>query len=1055
MEHRWLGRLGLLATMIFVIAALLTGCKGKGGGYDDDDEDDEEDVEKAENMLDRVTDEELAAFNPDMPLSEGGGQSDAFKIHPLEEMIISAPAGAFDQNPDIQVSVASGQQLQAAEERLAEMMPDHELVWGYDIDAGLPSDSVLPGKYSVKIDLNRLGIPKDMQPHIRLVRMDDKGRLQPINSREKKGVICYEACQNSAIMMTVLLTGLAVVSKMGYDRGVFALPVRAKMRKEAWVEAGYPIGFWNTADLVSIAVNDDFGDFNVVFRFGKTERGDRTKEYLSKTEKLVARLEKLKKKAQKQYDKEHPADYYFHWLENAEQTRVRRLGQLTAYGQLLRKDSVAQSLLNDPDVELPQSVLDIIKATKLANRFSRDTLGLGMKPLSYTYNVYLVPQSEMGKGEEATNAKFQPLTMYLGGKVLVSYDKYLKRNGEKVTYDTSSLTATCVTMAHEIGHAFENEYINCIIFSNSCFFEAIGSVTEHWFAAWMKKKGYVKIANTESEEADKLFQYANRDKKLLLAWPLELDYPSKKSFLGVENPEMWGGYMLGDLVQFLCDNKKKVSFDRIMTKYAYDKSFLQDLKDIFDIKDNSEFSPLYDKFCFKFMPEIFESQATQYDNINFKNQLIPRIKFKPSACTERIENLGHNGTTKAYPFAVKVITFVSSDQKKTPYSLFAVPRGNFGNRELMFTFLEGDSLKQAKDSLFVTPCKKEYRRVAKAAIIYRESADVPTFDRDSYIDVVALYQPDKTPRVNGMSNDGTGLLVETRSKPSKELMQKGLITGMQLVVKNNKTGKTRGFGVPLNKCGEEVKVPYDKLGITDKTDVDVTIQSRWYYTVREGKNYFSPATDKVNYKRKDEQEEQNLLQTNPDEDNDAALQDESEEDLGGKILVDRKVRIKKIGDKGVRKDEPLYGRLVITKDRFVLTVPSYSWPVTDNTVNVSAYPMLPSIEMKGSCDMNFTDSKNFNVKFACSKIKPETITLESKGTFKDRGEPYQDYKCWSGGAKHPKHSELRVVNGHWPTFNLYAVMKLTVKSVWRTKIIDDSTYDNGVFEVCTEDEYDK
>ena len=35
--------------------------------------------------------------------------------------------------------VASGRQLEEAEERLAEMMPYHEVLWAYDIDAGLPS----------------------------------------------------------------------------------------------------------------------------------------------------------------------------------------------------------------------------------------------------------------------------------------------------------------------------------------------------------------------------------------------------------------------------------------------------------------------------------------------------------------------------------------------------------------------------------------------------------------------------------------------------------------------------------------------------------------------------------------------------------------------------------------------------------------------------------------------------------------------------------------------------------------------------------------------------
>lgn len=1047
MKHRWLDWLGL-TTMMVVAVALLTGCKGKGGDYDDDEDEDEEVVE---NVLDCVTDEDLASFNPDMPLSEGGGQSAAFQMHPLEEMSISAPAGAFDVNPDIQVSVASGQQLQAAEERLAELMPDHELLWGYDINAGLPSDSVLPGKYTVKIDLNKLGIPEELHAGISLVRIDDMGHVQQINSRVKKGVIRYEACQNS-LLVIVGSAALAVLVPLAIYNGTFALPVRANMKLDAWKAAGYPIGFWNKTDLVDVNVHDDFGYFNVMFRFKMTEAAHRFKEYAEKSERLNKRVHALKQKAVDDYDRDHPFKIAYGDASPAtlETIRKRRVERELLYYQLLHDDKEVQSLANDPDVELPQSVQDIIKATKLANRFSRDSLGLNMKPLSYVYNVYMVPTKEVE--DSKTQALFVPLPS-LGGKILVNYDHFLKNDGSKIVYDRSSNDAMSVTMAHEIGHAFEMEYTNSVFFTNKQFLECIGSVTEHWFAAWLKKKGYLNIADTESKEAMEKLKYAYRDEKQLLAWPLGIDYP-KKNLFQMDDPPTHGGYMLGDLVQFLCDNKKKVNFDRIMTKYAYNKSFVQDMKDIFAIKSDSEFAQLYEKFCWKYMKEIVERQDEFCKMKNFSNMVIPVAQLTPDICVKRLSNLGHNGTAQAQPFTLKTILFKIKNTR--PYTLFAAPSKMVNKRTLKFTFMEEGSMKQAKDSMRLEPCKKNTIPTdCHGAVFYRPGIEQETLDNDYYIDIVALYQPDKTPEVKGMSNDGTGLIVHTHSKPSKELMQKELITGMQLVVKNNKTGKTRGFGVPLEKCGDEVKVPYDKLGITDKTDVDVTIQSRWYYTVREGKNYFSPATDKVNYKRKGEQEDQNQTQANPAEENDSTDLDESEEDYGGKILVDRKIRIKNIGDKGTRKDAPLYGRLVITKDRFVLTVPSYSWPVNDNTVNVISYPQMPSIEMKGTCDMNFTDPKNFRVKFACSKIKPETITLESKGTFKDRGEPYLDYKCWSGGAKQPKHSELRVVNGHWPTFSLYAVMKLTVKNVWRTKIIDDSTYDNGVFEVCTEDEYDK
>ena len=391
----------------------LAGCKDKPVV---DDEDEEETVG---SILDNVTDEDLASFNPDRPLTAGGGHSDAFEMHPLDEMTISAPAGAFEQTPTIHVSEASGQQLQAAEERISEMMPYHEVLWAYDIDAGLPSDSVLPGKYTVMIDLNKLGIPEELQSGISLVRMDDKGHLQQFNTRIKNGVIRCDACQNS-VFVVVGSVALAILIPVGIANGSLALPVRANMKLEAWKDAGYPIGFWNKTDLMEVPVQDKCGNFNVVFQFGKTEQGDRFKDYVEKTKRLEKRLAKLKEVAQKRYDRDHPAKL-FTWTENAEEVKKRRVGRDSLYYQMVRNDDTVQELVDDPDLELPQSVQDVIKATKLANQFSLDTLGLGMKPLSYTYNVYLVHSKEIG--DNKTCALFQPL-IALGGKILVNYDCY-------------------------------------------------------------------------------------------------------------------------------------------------------------------------------------------------------------------------------------------------------------------------------------------------------------------------------------------------------------------------------------------------------------------------------------------------------------------------------------------------------------------------------------------------------------------------------------------------------------------------------------------------------
>lgn len=863
--------------MLLMAAVLMavTGCKE---GHHDDDEDEE----VIENVLDCITDEELDSYDADMPLTAGGGHSQPFTIHPMDGVTISAPAGAFDMNPDIHVSVASGEQLQAADERLAEMMPDREVLWAYDIDAGLPSDSVLPGKYSVQIDLNKLGIPKELQPTISLVRMDDKGHLQLINSRVKKGVIHYEACQNSLIVICGSIA-LAVLIPVGFANGALALPVRAKMKLDAWIDAGFPVGFWNKTDLMEVPVKDVNGDFNVLFQYGKTERGNSFKVYVEKTKRLEKRLAKLKKDAQEQYDKEHPAKL-FTWMENAEAVRKRRVGRESLYYQLVREDETIQELVDDPDLELPKSVQDVIKATKLANRFSLDTLGLGMKPLSYTYNVYLVPSKEIGDAK--TCAKFQPL-IALGGKILVNYDCYLKGEKKKKTYDTSKMTATSVTMAHEIGHAYENEYITSVLVSDLQFFEAIGSVTEHWFAAWMKKKGYLNIDDTESAEAMKLFKYSYREDKQMLAWPLGIDYPNKET-IAVDDPKTFGGYMLGDLVQYLCDNKKKVTFDRIMTHYAYNKSFVRNMKDIFGIENDRDMAILYEKFCMKYMPEIVSMQDVWRDQTQGKGHLIPSVGLTPELCVKRITDLGHNGTTKAHPFAVKTVKINTKADR--PYTLFTVPSEPVKVQTMKFTFLEGKSMKQAKNILKLEPCVKDsIPKENHAAIFFCPDIEQVTMDREYYFDIVALYQPEHKPVVKGESKDGEGLNILLPDAPNPKLTAMKYLSGMQIAVVNRATKNSKTFNVPLSLCGKEVKVPFSAIGITDPDgNINITVCSRWYYEDKNGNGYFSPATKRTVYTQKDG----NQQQTGQQNETEGAEQEftdynneNAEEDLG-EVVID-------------------------------------------------------------------------------------------------------------------------------------------------------------------------
>ena len=906
------------------------------------------------SFLDRLTDEHLSSFNIDgVPLAQGSGHSQAFKIHPLKELRISVPAGAFELNPQIEVSVAKGEDIQMLDSVVSNNLPNHELLYAYELDAGLPSDSVMPGKMLVEINLKKLGIPKELYPYISLARVDEQGNLMEVNSHVTKGVLKYYASQNSWIVITgaVAIPGLIIA---GFYTGQFSLPMNVTKSLQAWKAAGYPAKFWKKNDLVTVPVKDKNGNFNVVFRFLETEDAARFPQYLDKTTQLEERIAQHTATAQQMYDKDHPVKPHMptHLADNPYEEvdpveiMERRVGRYRIYHDLLKKDTLYQNLKKDPDIKLPQSVQDIIAATKLVHQFSLDTLGLGMKPLSYTYNLYIVSSTEIGneKGVNTTEALFQPIPGGSTGKLMtnrvyINYECYLEGEEGNRIYDRSKADILGISMAHEIGHAFENEYINTVWSSNLQFFEAIGSVTEHWFAAWMKKKGLFKDEDTESPAAAVRLGYAERFCKQLLAWPLGTDYPKSTIFktaklLGVEEPQTFGGYMLGDLLQYMCDHTKKVNFDRIMSNFSSGNSFVENLKAIFDLKNDKNFAIVYEKFLWHFMPEIVQRQTnSKYDQkyINkpqVQNRIIPVHRFRI---------LGHQGGSTAYPFTVKILRIVSDEEKeKIPYNVFAVPSEKIADPRLKFSLIEGDSA-QPKDRYYIEPCAKEFQKTVNAALIYRPGIEEDRLDKDYYVDLVAFYRP-KSPVIDGETKDTEGLNIDLVDEPAKALLQAKYITGMQIAVVNKAKKKNKTFNVPLSKCGKTVKIPYNEIWISDPEEIDIAVRTRWYYKTPDGKNYYySPATDRVNYKRKKKIEHQDEEKVKPEqEENEFRKRPEGEvtEDLG-EVVIDAKYAIDRMATTNVmhgywldytsnNDGAPIYAHIVVKGKTATITIPTHS-----------------------------------------------------------------------------------------------------------------------------------
>ena len=850
-----LRRTGALAMILLAIMALMA-CPGKHKNYDDDDDEEEDETEVTGAL--QIDEEFLNSFDPDVPF-EQTGHSRPFRIHPREDMTISAEAGAFEQDVQIRVTDVSAEKMNELDDMLEGS--GTTMIFAYDLDAGLPPDSVIPGEYKVSIDLEKHDIPEELYPHFKMYRVASDGSLVPLNVQVNGHTATYMACQNSITLGAIALSVAqitAVVAFVGFTAAHY--PSIMQTARHIADIGLWPSNWWKWNDAVYEYVKDEFGNFYVAYRYSSTENADKAQEYIKKKKELKELVDAMRKEGNERYDRQHPQRFRG-WFDSKEEEEKRRIGREMEFYRLMANSQRVQELANDPVLQLPKSVDDIITATKLANRYCRTVQH--MKPLSYEYVIWLTPSLEAWN-EEACRWQlpiFDPC-LILNYELIVDYMNHY--------YNKKDFWTTLTKIAHETMHLYQMEYVNCSLVKDDCYLEATGALVESHFTDWLIKTDKIPgmpVTNAFSQEAEEKMGYSKRVSKELLSTPLGKDCPAYK---GIDRVKHERGYMMADMLQYLWDEHPNPSdtldFSKMMNRYSANKGILKTMQDIFGINDDITMIKLYEGFCQKFISEIEQRQEMYRKKAAGDHLVLPNVQHDPSHCIMRVKGLGEKGSTTGQPYMVNTFRIEAkpADGRHGPadrdnYNLFAVASEKVQPREMKFTFFNAGNFTDipaycATDSAGFPP------RYCYAAVMTRPDSKSVTMDDDYYYDIVALYQPETTPEVKGSSLDRKGLLVKPKCKPSEELKEKNYVTGLQIVMENNKSGHLVSYVDKVKEWKDEFVATYDRLGISDTTDIDVSMRSRWYYDTPRGQRYYSPATDIVNYKRQNARVQQTVEQ---------------------------------------------------------------------------------------------------------------------------------------------------------------------------------------------------
>ena len=136
------------------------------------------------------------------------GNSKAFKIEPVEGITISAPENALDKDREFKLSPVDDKTYDKVTKAYENTYIKPLFV--FEFDAGLKPDEHLPGDVDVVWDLDKMGIPRELQDQFVVYRGAGSGKsLEYLRYKTHldNGKLSFKSNQNSVIIGALAVVG--------------------------------------------------------------------------------------------------------------------------------------------------------------------------------------------------------------------------------------------------------------------------------------------------------------------------------------------------------------------------------------------------------------------------------------------------------------------------------------------------------------------------------------------------------------------------------------------------------------------------------------------------------------------------------------------------------------------------------------------------------------------------------------------------------------------------------------------------------------------------------
>lgn len=753
-----------------------------------------------------VPDRELtiAEQEGEIPLLPIVGNSKPVDVEPVEGIRITAAENALDKDREFKITAVSDKDWDALEKKLSDVSED-QMLFCFDLDAGMEPDEHLPGEFTLSLDLAKMGIPPILHDKISVWRQAGDQMYQ-YTSWLQNGKLTFSSDQNCFVIFA-LPSGLALLKTVV---GALVILGGATYAYETWEKHSatgdlYKNFFTMNKDAVKLDIKDSYGDFTVYFRFKDTEYADRFDTYKENCENFVRRGQELEEKAETEYGRQVEEKYneeraeWTTWqkiMGSAEAKRKARaaIDKAAILAKLCEEDALLKRYAEG--MQLPPSIRDLESMLKLANRYLTDDQGL--RPQTSNLEVDLINTGPSGEYKHTATKQSYILINY--PKMLSGGSSYVRKgNGENML----------LTITHELFHHRQKNH-NWPAKMDFRSEETTAAYQENDAALYYIRKGEITTNALQALVTGKFVGGEGFDPSPRENYEL---FGRDFSFSISTNPN-WA-YTYADFMDFLQQKKelkRAVKGGVIMDQYAYTSSHKANYMKWFGIKTDKEFDDCLQEFCEQSLGKIRDRQGSAQVAEDSPDLVTKSYAVSPLNPVVKIPVVRGSLIMRTFD--------VDGDIKGGAFNAFiTLDKAPKSPDEISF-YTSADYFKtDTQKGNYFSGEKKAY-----SGAYFLRTAGIRSFN------VVALYAPD-APKIEKVKRDYVSFKLP---KPESVLVKNKYIT-RALVTCTLKDGSERRILASADKFGKKVKWTIDGIG-----EKDFSLTVRW---ISEGENrpvYESP-----------------------------------------------------------------------------------------------------------------------------------------------------------------------------------------------------------------------